>query len=130
MNQLKVSEAVRQLAKPDALTAKAQTAVLLRLHMNACYAVVHSSHGKSSSELLFMLTNLLIHGCRGNGRVGQTEQKKNDLWPTDELSLSTLLFLSPISSFLPRLSFSACLGCLPFPFALITALVNCVSEPK
>lgn len=116
------SEAVRQLAN-QACWQQKHTAVLPWLHMNACYAVVHSSHGKSSSGLLFMFTNPLIRGCRGNdeGR----EKKKNGLRPADELSLSTLLFLSSFSSFFAlSLFFSACLGCLPFSFALITALAK------
>lgn len=61
---------------------------------------------------------LLICGCKrkrqreGPGR----ERKKNGLWPEDE---------SPLSALPPSpLSFSACLGCLPFSFALITAFVK------
>lgn len=129
VNQLSSSQAVGQ---PGALTAEVETAVLPWLCMNACYAVVHSSHGKSSSGFLFMFTTLLIRASRGNdkGRA-QRERNKNGLWPIDELSLPILLFLSSVSSFFALSLFcSACLGCLPFSFALITALVNCVSEPK
>lgn len=112
---------------PSRRTDSRSTAVLPRLHMNACYAVVHCSHGKLSSRPLFMFTNPLIHGCSENGEG--REQKKNGFWPTDELSLS---FHSLTSSFFFALSlfFSACLGCLPFSLALITALVNCVSRAE
>lgn len=115
------------------LTAKAETAVLLRLHMNACYAVVHSSHGKSSSGFLFMSTNPLIHGCRENDEMGGGgRQSKRQMTcglpmschcPPSSFSLLFLHFC-PISLSLRAWDASR------FPFSLITALVNCVSEPK
>ena len=86
------SDAVRQCADRPACWQQKPTAVLPRLHLNAYYAVVHSSHGKSSSWLLFMFTNSLIRACR-RSEEGR-EQKKNGLQPTDELSLSSLLLLS------------------------------------
>lgn len=91
------SEAVRRLANQACWQQKHRQLFRVWLRMNACYAVLHSSHGKSSSGLLFMFTDPLSHGCRGSdGGREQGEQKKNGLWPTDELSLSTILSLCPL----------------------------------
>lgn len=56
VNQLSSKWGIQAVGQPCVLTAEAQTAgVFFLFRMNACYAVVPSSHGKSSSWLFIYL---------------------------------------------------------------------------
>lgn len=127
VNQLSSKWGIQAVGQPCVLTAEAQTAVFFSFS----YERVLCSCSQLSWEIIIMAFYLSSpipwsvdaeEATKGGSRESTSEMacgpKMSCHCPPSSLSLALSLF------------FPACLGCLPFSLALITAFVNCVSEPK
>ena len=105
VNRLNSKWSSQAVGQPGVLTAETQTAVLRWLRMNACYAVVHSSRGKSSSGLFYLCPPILWSVDTGETTKGGSEESERKMacgplmschCPPSSLSLSLSLSLAPL----------------------------------